>query len=146
MVSSQNVDRSCWDFELDQWPVLIIRPKPEDMTLQQLEVALKHYDRTLEARREPYAVVFDSRNVKGMDASLRRRLAQYNAENEDRARAFCRGSAFVMTSTMVRGLMTAILWVRKPPVETRVFEELDEAMDWARLRVAHNALPESRTG
>ena len=124
-------DNSAWEFDESHWPVLIIRPKPVEMTLEQLDAALEHYDAVLERRRASYAVVFDHRDVKYLRAAHRTRIAEYNKRHEARARAYCRGSAFVIHSPIVRGMMTAILWIKKPPAETRVFEDFAEAKTWA---------------
>lgn len=132
---------SAWEIDESMWPVLLIRPKPMEMSIEELEVAFRYYDRILERRRERYAVVFDNREVKHLSAAHRSRIARYNEENEERARVYCRGLAFTITSPIVRGMMTAILWIKRPPVETRTFEELDAALSWAGEQVRDESAP-----
>lgn len=46
------------------------------------------------------------------------------------------GHAFVINSTIGRGLLTAINWVVRPPFEEKVFTQPREAMDWLEERNA----------
>lgn len=132
------VDQNAWDLELGYWPVMVVRPRPT-FTEEQLAVALEHYNGVLEHRLEPYVVVFDSRDVESMDAAKRRMINDYKARHEERTRKYCRGSAFVFTSSVVRGMLTAIWWLKPSQVPNKCFAEMGPAMDWARDQLEADA-------
>ncbi len=131
--------QSAWDIDLKAWPLILVRPRPE-VTDSQLIAALKAYDEILDKRQGPYAMVMDNRHAPALPAAQRKIIAEYNAAHGTRTRLRCRGTAFVMTSPFVRGLMTAVFWLKKPLAETIVFEELDDALRWARARLETNSL------
>jgi hypothetical protein len=71
-------------------------------------------------------------DLKPFDVALIRRLAQWNQANEARLRAQSIGTALVLPSPMVRGLLRAILWMHPIPQPYAVFSTTEEAMVWVR--------------
>lgn len=102
----------------------------------QLIAGLAEFDRLLDSRPGRYVMVMDNRHSAGLTASQRGIIAENNKRNEMRARARSLGAAFVMSSGIVRGIMTAVFWIKKPAVETVVFDDLEEALSWAKGRLA----------
>ena len=68
-------------------------------------------------------------------AKVREEHAPDAAEFEDYVKKYCRGSALVTNSEIVKGIATAMFWFKKPDTETRVFTDMDEAMAWARSKL-----------
>lgn len=128
-------DDAAWNIDLVRWPVIVVQPRP-NVTDAQLRAALESYSRILAARPGVYTMVMDNRAASALSASQRKIIADYNSTHEARARERCRGVAFVMTSSFVRGIMTAVFWLKKPATETRVFEDVDEAIAWAHSRIS----------
>ena len=56
------------------------------------------------------------------------------------------GTGFVITSALIRGVLTAILWMAPVPGGHRVFSSYDEAESWAleQLRAAGLTAPGTR--
>ena len=59
-------------------------------------------------------------------------------ENDDSSRATCAAFAFVMPNALVRGALTAVLWVAKMPAPHKVVSEIGAGLSYAteQLRVA----------
>lgn len=136
-------DDAAWNIDLVRWPVIVVQPRP-NVTDAQLRAALESYSRILASRAGAYVMVMDNRAASALSASQRKIIAEYNSTHEARTRARCRGVAFVMTSSFVRGIMTAVFWLKKPATETRVFEDYDDAMLWAEGRVSLSSLSPRR--
>lgn len=101
--------------------------------------------RRLLARQEPYVQIADASNAKVMSSLQRRMIAQFSEETDAAAARLCKGTAVVIRNSMVRGAMTAVLWLVKlkyPLAVVATFEEaLDQARGWgsaAGLRVPAN--------
>lgn len=87
-----------------------------------------------------YAMVLDNRKAGPLPPTQRKLMADYMERHAMRARSRCACTAFVSDSAVMRAMLTAIMWLRTPDVETRVFARLDEAVAWARKKVEHRAV------
>lgn len=70
-----------------------------------------------------------------LEARGRKAYADFLNANTDDLRLFCKGGAFVLTSSLLQGAMTAILWLAPLPFPHKTFTELDEARAWLRTRI-----------
>jgi hypothetical protein len=86
-------------------------------------------------RREPYALVLDASTAGPAPAKQRRRQAEWMAANEADVARWSVGAAFVITSSLTRGLLTAILWIQPMPQPHTVVATRREAEQWARERL-----------
>lgn len=106
---------------------------------------LERMTRMLELR-ERTVVVLDGREAGRTPAKQRRMQAQWLDEQRETLREFSLGTAFVINSSVTRGILTAIFWVS--PLETphTIVATYEEAEDWAfeRLREAGIEPPRSR--
>lgn len=121
-----------------------MRPTKATYTDDELRQALEAYDAVLNANLEPYCVVFDYSAGETLPASQRVMLGEFNARNAERTRVYCRGAAFVMKGAVARGVMTAVFWISKPPAETKVFADFDQAMSWASSQLVTPKVSSSR--
>jgi len=87
------------------------------------------------ARRQRNAFVFDASTSGRTPATQRRKQAEWMKNNEATLRAFSAGSAFVITSPLVRGALTAILWLQSMPSAYTVVGTRSEAERWARAQL-----------
>lgn len=87
-------------------------------------------------RRMPYAVVVDATRSRGIDARQRRIQADWLRRHEAEIRRFNRGTAFVITSPIVRGALTAIFWIQPLPSPHVVVSTFDQAEAWCRAQLA----------
>ena len=115
------------------WPILIVTPpegrKPNDRELEEFMVAYKkQIDRD---KKERYGIILDLRESPGLDSKQRKMLTNFMNES-DHLEEYCALTAMIFKSLPLRGMLTAIFWLFKPPYPTRVFGGLDEALTWAR--------------
>ncbi len=84
------------------------------------------------------AWVFDATSAGRTPANQRRMQAEWLSDNEALLRETSLGSAFVIDSPIVRGVLTAILWMSPIVGGHAVFAHYGEAEQWAidRLREA----------
>jgi hypothetical protein len=124
---------------------------------------LASFTQTIEAlyaRKERFATLVDSRLVKGMpDAAVRKRLGDWQNETKHLIAKHNVFTATVIESAVVRGAMTAIHWVFRPPNEQVTVGSYDEGfrgciealrrdgltLPPALERVARGATPKSST-
>jgi hypothetical protein len=87
--------------------------------------------RSLRTRRR-VAFVFDARKAHVVTAAQRRRVGEWMMQNDASSRATCAGFAFVIPSAIVRGALTAILWIAPMPAPHRVVADIGEGLAFAR--------------
>lgn len=122
-------------FHLDEssWPIVVFRFHGEP-TDEEFEAYLKAME-GLYARNERFTMVFDARGTVNLKAKHRRRQADWLKQHAARIRRLNPGSAFIIDSPFVRGLLTAILWLQPLPAPHKVFSSMDEAVAWCRDRL-----------
>ncbi len=119
---------------LEHWPILIRRASASLTTLEwqkELDWAAELY----RTKKEPYALVVDARSGRRPNSAERNMMREFAEKHDAHIRQYCRGTALVFKSDLVRGALTALLWLRKPASQTKVFTDFDEAMAWARKQL-----------
>jgi len=124
--------------DVAQWPVLVVIPPARLVTDAELDSFMQAFAHVVDQRKQPYAVVVDLRESSGLTPRQRQAISNSMADTDARVLAGypnC-GGALVFSSALLRGMLTAILWIKKPKHETRVFANIAEAVAWARTCVA----------
>ena len=127
------------DADFSGWPLVTVRATG-NVSHAEHAAFIAELDEHVYAKREPYALVMDLRGNGGLSPRQRQRQAdRVKQQREDGLR--CAGVALVFSSPLLRGMLTAILWVAKPEHPVRVFTDLGEALVWAKdqLRAAAEA-------
>jgi hypothetical protein len=83
------------------------------------------------ARDTPYVLIFDLTHAGVPNALHRRKLAAHIRDNTPRIRRCVRGVGVILTSPLVRGIVTAIFWIARPPVPYQLFASRADAPRWA---------------
>jgi hypothetical protein len=123
-----------YTFTLTDFPLVII-DAVGTITADQLRQHLREY-RELVDRGEPYALVYDASKVSTPDATMRKEYAEFLKTYETKLKEVCLGGAFVISSTVVRGAFTAVLWITGGlPFPHNTFSQRTEAINWARQRL-----------
>jgi hypothetical protein len=116
------------ELELQAWPIVRVRPHgtPTD---EQMQAFLEEYRAMENKRGGPYVLVLDLRFCAKISPAQRKMLTDDMAEpGQD---APCKAMAMIFDSKILRGILTAIFWVRRPPYPLRVFTEPGEGELWA---------------
>ncbi len=117
-----------------QWPLLIVIT-PGKMTDEGLEDFLDSYSDIIKSQGERYALVLDVSNTQKLNPIQRKKLVNMMETNREFNKEHCAGCAMVFSSKILRGILTAIFWIHKPPHPTKVFTAQQEAINWAKSMV-----------
>lgn len=121
-----------YKFDLSMWPIAVAITPPG---VPGSEIDLDHFyaqiDRLL-ARRQLFATVQDLTGASPFDPKRRARFAQFLQERGDSIRKYMVANAVVVDNAMLRGVVTAVLWVTPSPCPYRVFPTRDSALEWCR--------------
>ncbi len=112
-----------------RWPVVL------DTSLGQLaDEDLQRYNAARAerlARAERHVQVVDGRGGVRMTSRHRKMIDDFDEQNRDAQQRYLAGVAMVMTSPLLRGLLTAIYRLRPSVCPRRACRSLDEATSWA---------------
>jgi hypothetical protein len=84
-------------------------------------------------------LIIDATHAGSTPPTQRRLQAEWMSLHADRLRALTVGVAFIIPSSVVRGFLTAILWIQPLPCPHEVCATLEQALDWGdRQLTAHH--------
>ncbi len=130
------------EFDESRWPLITIRYQAqvdEREFDQLLELLERNIHRTVRTGQKT-AVIYDSRSGWSAPPALRKKQAEWMKKHADITRKNCVGIAFVMNSTVVRGVLTAVLWLSDMPSPYRVVGTMSEAEEWCEEQFAMHGL------
>jgi hypothetical protein len=116
----------------DEGPIVTVTP-PAELTDEALASLLQGLEACL-ARGSPYVLIFDLSHSGVPNAVQRAALATHIRKNKSRSQRWVQGIAVIAPSPLVRGMLTAILWLETLAVPHEVFATSIEARSWARLQ------------
>jgi hypothetical protein len=86
-------------------------------------------------RKQRSVTILDARTSGRAPASQRKKQAEWLKKHDALLRQYSLGSAFVITSPLVRGVLTAIFWLQPMATAYTVVGSLGEAETWAAARL-----------
>lgn len=118
-----------------RWP-LVVFTVPEIMTAEDIDFHFEAIERRLFVRGR-YASVMDARltDPSHFTADLRRHAAAKYDQYKERFSVKLISEAYVLESSLQRGVLTAIRWLAPAPWATKNFSSLDEALPWSLVNV-----------
>ena len=120
--------------DLNRWPILVVY-SPANFTEEELKSHLEELGQVYEVRKEPYVLVLDARSGRRPSALQRKIQSDFREKYDDHIKTYCRGTAFVTSSELLKGAATAMFWVKKPTTETKFFTNIEDAFSWAEERL-----------
>jgi len=129
-MSSIRIDQS-------RWPLVVVTHagRPTDEEFDAYLVRLKdNLDRAVRERKKT-VLIFDATHAVGTDAKQRQRQAAWMKEHAEPSRLHSAGYAFVIPSTMIRGVLTAILWLSPMPAPYVIVSTIAEAEAWCKQKL-----------
>ena len=120
--------------DLNRWPILVVY-SPANFTEEELKSHLEELGQVYEVRKEPYVLVLDARSGRRPSALQRKIQSDFREKYDDHIKTYCRGTAFVTSSELLKGAATAMFWVKKPSTETKFFTNIEDAFSWAEERL-----------
>jgi hypothetical protein len=120
-------------FDASAWPLVtvIFEGAPTD---DEFDACLAQFD-VIFQRGARVAFVIDASDGAAISATQRRRAAEWIGARSRAIRDQCAGVAFVVTSQVVRGVITAIFWVQPLPAPWTMEVRRTSAFAWARDKV-----------
>jgi hypothetical protein len=120
-------------------PIVTVRFKGS-ATDEEFRAYLRDMSEQILARRQKTVTILDAGTWSTSTATQRQLQAEWLREHKDELKRFSLGSAFVIRSPLVRGVLTAIFWIQ--PMETAhvVVPTVAEAEAWARDRLREAGL------
>jgi hypothetical protein len=114
-----------------QWPLVTWDHAEHPVTDVLNAQALDHVKELMEgvAPGEKIFLLVDlSRSKEGTPASQRKYAAEFAGRLEALQKRTVLGSAIVLTSAVMRGVITAVFWLRPPTVPTKIVATREEAL------------------
>lgn len=122
--------------KLDWAPVSCLRPigHPSDQELaESLQTITELLESELRLRRKSVMIV-DMRKAGPLSAPQRRTSSEWMKQNIELYKQCVLGGVFVIDSPIIRGVLTALLWLSPMGMPYEVVGTLDEAVRWAIVR------------
>lgn len=122
------------EVDISSWPVVVL--DAGNRGLKNLDAQLKELTRLYREHPCAYATVIDASEGAHVSPMHRQRLGEFSREQGEHAKHYCQGMAMVFSSVLMRGVMTAILWMRpNASIPYKVFSTRMDALAWAQARV-----------
>lgn len=118
----------------DDWPILRVRWPSTPIDDEELDRLRDLTARAL-ARREPYAMISDARLAPAPNALQRKRMSEDAQAVEALLSRHMVASAVVVSSPVMRAIVTAVNWLAPPPYPVRIFSDITVAEEWVRERL-----------
>jgi hypothetical protein len=129
--------------KLDDIPLTCLRPvgQPSD---EELIESLQRITRLMEDQKRAQrklVMIVDMRKAGALSAGQRRIASAWMKENLTAWKHVAIGSAFIIDSPIVRGVLTALLWLQPLDMPHDVVSNLDAAMRWVIERLEAERIP-----
>jgi len=117
------------EFDVSMWPLVFVS-MPASVQIDDITYLQQSYEHVFAAPNR-HALVVDTTSIESIpDATLRRRMKDF----EDGRRAIIRqkniGSAIVLSNSLVRGAYTALRWISPQPAPNKAFSNVRDAARW----------------
>jgi hypothetical protein len=117
------------EFDVSMWPLVLVS-MPATLQLDDIAYLQQSYEHVFAAPHR-HALIVDTTPIENIpDATLRRRMKEF----EDGRRSIIRekniGSAIVLSNSVVRGAYTALRWISPQPAPNKAFSNMREAARW----------------
>jgi len=117
------------DFDVSMWPLVLVS-MPATMQVEDIVYLQESYEYVFAAPTR-HALIVDTTTIEQIpDATLRRRMKDF----EDGRRPIIRdkniGSAIVLSNSLVRGAYTALRWISPQPAPNKAFSNVRDAARW----------------
>ncbi|MDH4283606.1 MAG: hypothetical protein OEV36_13200 [Myxococcales bacterium] len=109
---------------------------PSEATDEELHACFQARNEWARRVRYPVAWVTDLTNITKAPATQRKALAEHLKQFEAFSERWNAGSALIVPSAWLRGLVTAVFWVSPPKYPHKTFSELLLGERWAQEQLA----------
>jgi hypothetical protein len=125
-------------FDTSQFPVVVVAFTGEAANDENFEAYLNGLHDLYESG-DSLGIIFDGRNAKLPGLKYQKQQADWLKENEAMMKSQCVGTAYVITSTIIRGVLKAIFAITPQPVPYKVCPSMEEARKYIESQLAASA-------
>lgn len=118
-----------FDTDTSQYPLVAVTIPSQRVTDAEI-MRFVEGQRELLARRTKHLVLCDARNASVLPATQRKLFGDWLKEAEEGTRRYTAGMAVVVDNALIRGALTAVLWVVEPACPTKVVATVDDAITY----------------
>jgi hypothetical protein len=129
--------------DTSNWPILVLTPT-DNISDQSIQDFMERYFAMVNAKKERYALVVDLRQKTNMSRKHRKFHTDELNKNKEFAEGYNAGTALIVNSAVIRGIMMSVFWLFSPKHPTDVFKTMEQAVSWANSRL-NPAIRLSRT-
>ncbi len=108
---------------------------PAEATDEELDAFVRARDDWAKRAHYPVAWVVDLSNITKATAKQRRAFAKHLKGFEEHAVQWNGGSALIVPSGWLRGLVTAVFWISLPKFQYEWFDKRTDALEWAQMQL-----------
>ena len=103
---------------------------PAQIRLEDIEYLQQSYEHVFGAPTR-HALIVDTTTIETIpDATLRRRMKEFEDSRRPIIREKNIGSAIVLSNSLVRGAFTALRWISPQPAPNKAFSNVRDAARW----------------
>lgn len=88
------------------------------------------------SKKEKLAIIFDATNAVFPGLKYQKMQGDWLEENEQMMKDYCVGTAYVITNTIIRGVLKTIFKFQKQPVPYHICGRLDDANGWVSQKLS----------
>ncbi|MBK7773184.1 MAG: hypothetical protein IPI43_03455 [Sandaracinaceae bacterium] len=123
-------DHARADLDLSLWPLVIFTVR-EGMKASDYFAVFARYEAEVFTRHERYVSITNLSMLDGVPgAQDRKAMAEWMGKHADYVGRWALGNSTVIRSAVVRGALTALYWVQKPPTPQTAHGTLWESIEW----------------
>lgn len=117
------------EFDVSMWPLCMVT-MPAEMTPEDIDFLQASYEHVFAAPNR-HALIVDTTMIEKIpDATLRRKMKEFEDSRRPIIREKNIGSAIVLSSSIVRGAYTALRWISPQPAPNKAFGNVRDAARW----------------
>lgn len=129
------------NLDLGLWPLVIITVR-DAASVADFDAVFARYEREVFSRRERYVSITNISMMEGVpNAQIRKHLAEWMGRHEAYVGRWALGNSTVIRSPLVRGALTALYWIQKPPTAQTSHGTLREAVEWGLAALDQEGIP-----
>ena len=122
-----------WKIDTKQWPI-VVHSVDGVLTDAELDAYIAQAD-TILARKVPHVTVLDASRSGLTTPAVRARAAAWQKAHHEELKQYCRGTAYVVPSSVLRFVVMSLLLLTQLPTPFTTCETLDEALAWGKKRL-----------
>lgn len=116
-------------FDVSMWPLVVLR-MPPIMIEDDIHYMQQCYEHVFAAPTRHALIVDTTPFVRVPDATLRRRMKEFEDSRRPIIKEKNIGSAIIIQNALVRGAYVALRWISPQPAPNKAFPTMQEAARW----------------